>query len=219
MKRVILTKYGFTRFPEEDFHDDGNNFTCYRFSNNGGRNHVSKLVADGQAYLSCHVDGNLPHEVYSNLPHYKRATWDFNGVSVASLTDALLQDFFNSCVEYEREYHEAESQVAWPSIQELVEKCEQVVARKKEELKELTTLVSKYVVAAASMFSDYEWKRIKECIVNLEKEIQRFDPMVYPNQIYRTATSIRFLELDYGKDNYWSKSIKEVFNKYGLSSI
>lgn len=117
MKRINLTKYGFIRFPEEDFTDDGASFQTYRFSETN--NHVSKHVSDGQVYLSVHVIGQLPYEVYSTLPHYRSATWDFNGVSVASLTDAQLQDFFNACLQYEKEYRAAEASIRYPTELEL----------------------------------------------------------------------------------------------------
>jgi hypothetical protein len=87
MKRINLVKYGFVRWPEEDFNDDGNNFTCYRA---GKAVVVSKLVSDGQAYLSCGSDvGNhtLPYEIYSKLPNYNNAQWKYNGVSVEDLTE------------------------------------------------------------------------------------------------------------------------------------
>lgn len=217
MKRIILTKYGFTRFPEQDFHDDGNNFTCYRFSNTD--NHISKLVADGQAYLSCHVSGQLPHEVYSKLPNYRKSNWDFNGISVESLTDELLQEFYQSCVDYEREYQEAENQTVWPTIDELTEKCKEIVSHKHKELEDLVALVNKNMFAAALTFSEYEWKRIRDCIQNLEKETQRYSPITYPTAVYKTQASFRLMQLEYEKDCYWSNSLKEIFAKYGLSSV
>ena len=39
-----MTKYGFKRWKDGDFSDDGNRFTCYRV---GKRVSVSKLVSDG----------------------------------------------------------------------------------------------------------------------------------------------------------------------------
>lgn len=215
MKRVVLTKYGFIRFPEEDFHDDGNNFTCYKFVDD--ESHVSKLVDDGEAYLSIHVNGKLPYEIYSTLPHYKRATWDFNGVSVSSLTDALLQDFYKSCVEYEREYRAAEAAIQYPSLEELTEKAYKVVGKKILELQKLEALVAKHVVGAAMLFSEYDWKRIRDCIQHLNAEIVRFDPTTYPSQIYKTETSFRFIKPEYEmEDSYWVRSIKEVFDKHEL---
>lgn len=215
MKRVVLTKYGFIRFPEEDFHDDGNNFTCYKFADD--KSHVSKLVDDGEAYLSIHVNGKLPYEVYSTLPHYKRATWDFNGISVSSLTDALLQDFYKSCVEYEREYRAAEAAIQYPSLEDLTEKAYKVVGKKILELQKLEALVAKHVVGAAMLFSEYDWKRIRDCIQHLNAEIVRFDPTTYPAQIYKTETSFRFIKPEYEmEDSYWFRSIKEVFDKHEL---
>jgi hypothetical protein len=215
MKRVVLTKYGFSRFPEEDFHDDGNNFTCYKFVDD--ESHVSKLVDDGEAYLSIHVNGKLPYEVYSTLPHYKRATWDFNGISVSSLTDALLQDFYKSCVEYEREYRAAEAAIQYPSLEDLTEKAYKVVGKKILELQKLEALVAKHVVGAAMLFSEYDWKRIRDCIQHLNAEIVRFDPTTYPSQIYKTETSFRFIKPEYEmEDSYWFSSIKEVFDKHEL---
>ena len=215
MKRVVLTKYGFIRFPEEDFHDDGNNFTCYKFVDD--ESHVSKLVDDSEAYLSIHVNGKLPYEIYSTLPHYKRATWDFNGVSVSSLTDALLQDFYKSCVEYEREYRAAEAAIQYPSLEELTEKAYKVVGKKILELQKLEALVAKHVVGAAMLFSEYDWKRIRDCIQHLNAEIVRFDPTTYPSQIYKTETSFRFIKPEYEmEDSYWFRSIKEVFDKHEL---
>ena len=107
MQRINLTKYGFVRWPEKDCSDDGNRFTCYRA---GKKVRVSKLVSEGCAYLSIESsvgNGTLPYDVYSKLPHYHEATWAYNGVSVACLTDNSLKAFYNACVAYEKEYEEA----------------------------------------------------------------------------------------------------------------
>ena len=53
MKKIMMNKYGFVRWPEEDFSDDGNRFYCYKV---GNRVRVSKLVSDGVAYISARVD-------------------------------------------------------------------------------------------------------------------------------------------------------------------
>ena len=157
------------------------------------------------------------HEVYSALPHYKRATWDFNGISVSSLTDALLQDFYMSCVEYEKEYRAAEAAIQYPSLEELTEKAYKVVGKKILELQKLEALVAKNVVHAAMVFSEYEWKRVRDCIQHLNAEIVRFDPTTYPSQIYKTETSFRFIKPEYEmSDSYWFTSIKEVFDKHEI---
>ena len=216
MKRIILTKYGFIRFPEEDFHDDGNNFTCYRFSDTNS--HVSKLVADGQAYLSAHVEGNLPHEIYSKLPHYKRATWDFNGISVASLTDALLQEFYQSCVEYEREYQEAEASIKYPTECELQHKCLRIQTKLTHEMKELEDLIGEHAVEAAVKFSKWEWEQLQKYLTYMLQELIKYKPDTFIPNVLGTARSITFLQnKEDTEPTYWYRSIKEVFTKYGLS--
>lgn len=215
MTRVILTKYGFTRFPEEDFHDDGNNFTCYRFSNTNS--HVSKLVADGQAYLSAHVNGNLPYEVYSSLPHYKRATWDFNGISVASLTDALLQDFYMSCVEYEREYQAAEASIKYPTECELLAKCIRVQNKLILEMTELETLIGEHAVEAAVKFSKWEWEQLQKYLAYMLQELNKYKPDTFIPNVLGTAQSITFLKnKEDTEPTYWFRSLKELFDKHGI---
>ena len=215
MTRINLVKYGFTRFPEEDFHDDGNNFTCYRFSNTN--NHVSKLVADGQAYLSCHVEGNLPYDIYSKLPHYKRATWDFNGVSVSSLTDALLQDFFNSCVEYEMEYQAAEASIKYPTECELLAKCMRIQNKLILEMTELERLMGEHAVEAAVEFSKWEWQQLQEYLKHMLQELSRYNPEKFIPAILGTARSFTFLQnKEDTEPTYWYKSIKEMFQKYSI---
>ena len=169
MTRIILTKYGFTRFPEEDFHDDGNNFTCYRFSDTNS--HVSKLVSDGQVYLSAHVNGQLPYEVYSEFPNYKTATWSFNGISVASLTDEMLQDFFKACVQYEKEYQAAEAAIEYPSECELLAKCIRIQNKLLLETNELETLMGEHAVEAATKFSKWEWQKLQEYLTYMLQEL------------------------------------------------
>lgn len=215
MTRVILTKYGFTRFPEEDFHDDGNNFTCYRFSNTNS--HVSKLVADGQAYLSAHVNGNLPYEVYSSLPHYKRATWDFNGISVASLTDALLQDFYMSCVEYEKEYQAAEASIKYPTECELLAKCIRVQNKLILEMNELETLIGEHAVEAAVKFSKWEWEQLQKYLAYMLQELNKYKPDTFIPNVLGTAQSITFLKnKEDTEPTYWFRSLKELFDKHGI---
>jgi hypothetical protein len=111
MKRINLTKYGFTRWPERDFSDDGNRFTCYR----AGKNvRVSKCLYNGEVFLSietCVGNKIIPYAIYSNLPHYREAAWNYNGISVSSLTDEDLKNFYDACVAYEQEYEEAAAKI------------------------------------------------------------------------------------------------------------
>lgn len=215
MTRINLTKYGFIRFPEEDFHDDGNNFTCYRFSDTNS--HISKLVANGEAYLSVHVTGELPYETYSALPHYKRATWDFNGISVASLTDALLQDFFNSCVEYEKEYRAAEASIKYPTELELQHKCMHIQAKLIKEMSELERLMGDHAVEAATKFAKWEWQRLQEHLTHMLQELSKYNPDTFIPGHLGTARSFTFIQSKADVEpTYWYTSIKEMFQKHSI---
>lgn len=214
MTRINLIKYGFTRFPEEDFTDDSSRYTCYRV---GKTARVSKLVADGQAYLSVRVSGQLPYEVYSTLPHYKRATWDFNGISVSSLTDALLQDFFNACVEYEKEYMAAEASIEYPSELELQHKCLRIQTKLTREMNELETLIGEHAVEAATKFSKWEWQKLQEYLTYMLQELSRYKPDTFVPSVLGTARSFTFLQnKEDTEPTYWYKSIKDMFQKHSI---
>lgn len=214
MKRICLSKYGFVKWPEESFSDDGNYFDGWRA---GEAVRVSKLVKDGRVYLSARINGNLPYDVYASLPHYRRVTWDLNGISVSSLTDALLQDFYTSCVEYEKEYRAAEASVEYPSLEALTEKCRRIVNKRRLELTEIENLLTKHIREAVLKFPSYDWARIQEYMKNLESRIKAFNPETYPRATYGKATSFTFIESkDDIQDNYWFTALKEIFNNYGL---
>jgi hypothetical protein len=215
MTRINLVKYGFIRFPEEDFSDDGNRFTCYRFSDTNS--HISKLVADGQAYLSVHVSGQLPYEVYSKLPYYKEATWEYNGISVDSLTDEMLQDFFNACVMYEKEYQAAEASIKYPTECELLAKCIRIQNKIILEMSELETLMGDHAVEAATKFSKWEWERLQECLKHMLQELSKYKPEKFIPDVLGTARSFTFLQnKDDTEPTYWYKSIKEMFQKHSI---
>ena len=108
MKKILMSKYGFVRWPEQDFSDDGSRFTCYKA---GQRIRVSKTTYDGEVFISgTIIDGELPYEVYSALPHYC-SLMNLNGISISSLEDSDLEKFYDDCLEYEQEYIDAENQV------------------------------------------------------------------------------------------------------------
>ena len=214
MKRITLTKYGFVRWPEEDFSDDGNRFQCYRA---GKKVRVSKLVADGEAYLSIGSDvGNssLPYDTYKNLPHFDEANWKYNGVSVESLTDEDLKNFYEACIAYEKEYEEAEAKIQYPSIDELKAKALEINSKKLLELSHVEMLLKKYGLEAISKFNTFEWARIQECTRNLMKEL--IDQETYPQKIFKTSYSFTFMKKDSEEESYWYKTIVVLFQKYGL---
>lgn len=215
MKRINLTKYGFIRFPEEDFTDDGNRFQSYRFSETNS--HVSKLVSDGTVYLSVHVDGQLPYEVYSVLPNYHAATWSYNGISVACLTDEMLQDFFNACVKYEKEYQAAEAAMEYPNELELQHKCNRIMTKLALEMNELEKLIGEHAVEAAVKFSKWEWEQLQKYLAYMLQELDKYNPDKFIPPMLRTARSITFLQnKEDTEPTYWYKSIKKMFQKYEM---
>lgn len=214
MKKIMMAKYGFVRCPEEDFSDDGNRFTCYKV---GTRVRVSKLVADGQVYLSARIDGSkLPYEVYSQLPHYKFLD-DLNGVAVVPLTDADLEKLYQDCLAYEQEYEEAEASIAYPTLEELTSKASMVVGKRLLEISKIENRLNKHTREIIEKFSPYEWKRIQEYMKYLMADVKSFDPGTYPQQILGTARSFNFVKPEtYMEESYWFKALKELFEKYGI---
>jgi hypothetical protein len=215
VKRVNLTKYGFIRWPERDFNDDGNNFSCFRV----GTLEVSKLVSRGQVYLSAQAStcGNktLPYEIYSKLPYYNEASWKYNGIDLSTLTDADLQAFYEFCVEFEKAYVEEEANIKYPTIEELTERCEQLQAKAITEY----TVAQKIVMDAVLLnkfikLSDYQVKAVKRYLTQLHSATEGFDPKVYPQSIYKTSYSFKLMDPNFHdlvKENYWLKALKEIF--------
>ena len=198
MKRINLTKYGFVRWPEEDFSDDGNRFQGYKA---GKAVRVSKLVSAGQVYLSIGSTvgkGTLPHEVYCNLPSYNSACWNYNGVSIDSLTEQDLIDFYNACVSYEKEYEEAESSIKYPTLEEITAQCEKITAKAEAEYKQASQLVVNAVLdGTITKLSDYEIKELKSSLTTLKNAVNNYDPTTYPQRVYRKSSSFDFVKPTY----------------------
>jgi hypothetical protein len=212
MKRINLVNYGFVRWPEEDFSDDGNRFTCYRV---GKSIRVSKHVAGGWIYLSASEPsgGNLPYQIYSQLPHYRAANWGLNGVTLDSLTYEDLHNFYEACVAYEKEYEAAEANLVYPTLEELQKKAAELYIATMANVKELEKLFNKYIFDAAVRFSPYEWKNCQEYLKSLIREMESLDPETYPQKIVNTAGSFNFMDRKH-KDSYYFTYVKDLFARY-----
>lgn len=210
MKRIMMNKYGFERWPEEDFSDDGNRFTCYKV---GNRVRVSKLVADGQAYISARIDGiKLPYEVYSQLPHYKVLD-DLNGVSVDSIDEDDLLELYHACVEYEQEYDAAEANLDLPSMAAIKAQCSLIRDNLNRQLKEADSMIKANLTQLITNLSNYKWESIKTYYNNLLAELERVD--TYPARLYNTAQSIAFCDSSssYLNDSYYYERILEIIGQ------
>lgn len=217
MKRINLTKYGFIRYPDGDFSDDGSFFRTYRFSDTNS--YISKLVSEGQAYLSVHVTGNLPYEVYSTLPNYRAATWSYNGISVESLTDKMLQNFFNACVKYEKEYQAAEASMAWPSIAEIKAQTQKIYALRQQELNKISQLLALHSADLALKLSKYAWSDFQDCLKHLVQEVGKFNPETFPQTIYQKSYSVDFVKPTNSdlKTGYWFGRLMEYIDRSKLN--
>jgi hypothetical protein len=215
MKRINLIKYGFVRWPEQDFSDDGNRFQCYRA---GEMVRVSKLVSNGQVYLSIDSgcgDHKLPHRIYSELPHYRAANWDYNGVSVESITDEDIVAFYDACVAYEKEYREAKAATVYPTLEELKEKASELYDQMTVDFEAIKELFGKHAFAAATKLTNYEWGTCREYLQYFEKELENSVPGTKASYLLGSPYSFDFMEKDY-QESYYSKRIKEIFAKYDL---
>lgn len=217
MTRVNLIKYGFVRWPEEDFSDDGNRFRGYRA---GKKVRVSKLVADGDVYLSIDSSvgkGTLPYGIYKTLPHYNDALWKYNGVSAKDLTDEDLKNFYDACIAYEQEYEAAEAKIVYPTLEEIRQKALRITAKRSIELDCIELWLKDHCLEAIEKFSPHEWKQVQEYTRNLIGDANRYHPDTYPQTIFGKQGSFDFVKPEYDmKDSFYYTYIKEIFEKYSM---
>lgn len=222
MKRINMKKYGFIRNEEEDFHDDGNNFKGYAIGPNS-RLRISKLVSDGRVYLSSDMNGNkLDCTEYSKLPHYRDAVWNYNGIAMDSLTDEDLVNFYNACVEYEKEYIEAESKITFPTIEEIRNQCIRIRKLRQQELDNITTLLNTHGTdLLLGLTSDYDLRELRRYYSSLKREAEGFNPDTYPQTIQYSNYGRNFVKEDNCNltDNFYYRQLKEIISKVVPISI
>ena len=216
MKRINMTKYGFIRNEREDFHDDGNNFKGYATGPNS-RLRISKLVSEGRAYLSADMNGcKLDYTEYSKLPHYQEATWLYNGKEVELLTESDLHNWYNACVEYEKEYIEAESKIVFPTIEEIRNQCIRIRKLRQQELSTITKLINDNGTSLLlGITSDYELRNLRDYYKNLKCAADGLDPDLYPQTIQKSNYGRNFVKETNGdlKENWYYVKLKEIISK------
>lgn len=189
MKRINLLKYGFTRWEHGDFTDDGSKFYCYKA---GDRVIVSKCTYNGQVYLSGRIDGDyLDYNVYSTLPHFK-ALDRLNGVLIDGLIEEDLIQFYNDCLEYEKEYKEAEKNVVFPTIEELKEQCLKIRAHYQEQLIKAKNYIEQNALTLFLKADGFTIRRIRTNLEVISNRAKGYDPNTYPQTIQKSCYGINF---------------------------
>lgn len=207
MKKIMMAKYGFERWPDQDYSDDGQTFICYKV---GERVEVSKTTYKGEAFIDGNIHGTkLPYDIYSKLPHYATVS-KLNGVSIESLTDQDLIDLYEACLAYEQEYTEAENTIKMPTYQEIQEQCVKVQAKRIAEMAEVETLLAKKVTKLMLNTNEWQWKDIRHYYVQLSKEAQKYNTFV--DQIFNKSHSIGFCQPDCNelKDSWYYTHLLEM---------
>jgi hypothetical protein len=211
MKKIMMTKYGFVRWPEEDFSDDGTRFMAYRV---GERVRVTKATYKSEVYLDGTIHGTkLPYEVYSKLPHYS-ATGKLNGVSIDSLTDQDLLDLYEACLAYEQEYIEAENNILMPTLDEIKKRCLEIQYKRATELAAAQELMSGKIAKLALLLNDWRWKDLKRYMTAVANQYNSFNPEVYASNIFGTSKSIELCKPDCQelKDSWYYTAMVELIN-------
>ena len=213
MTRINLVKYGFVRCPEEDFSDDGSRFQAYKV----GRVRVTKLVADGYAYIDGDInDGKLPYDVYSKLPHYKELG-RLNGEPTSVITEDDIQRLYEACQAYDIEYTNAESSIVYPTLDEIRDKASRITNARMLELSKIENRLNRNMREAITKLSAYEWKYLYEYFNNLVKATRNFNIATYPQTIVGQAFSFTFVKPEYEmEESYWFERLNELFEKYNL---
>lgn len=213
MKKIMMTKYGFVRTPEDDFSDDGSRFQAYRV----GRVRVTKHVSDGEAYINGDIiNGRLPYAVYSKLPHYVFCG-KLNGVPVAALTDEDFQELYESCQAYDKEYTDAENSIQYPTEPELQHKCLRIQTKLTCEIEEIGQLMGKHAVEVAAKFDKWEWQQLQEYFKAMLQQINSYNPDTFIPSTIGSAYSFNFLANKADTEpTYYYTYVKEMFQKHSI---
>ena len=212
MKRIELTKYGFIRSKEDDFSDDGNRFTCYRV----GKVRVSKLVSEGEAYISASIDDYLlSYETYSQLPHYRDLD-ALNGISASDITEEDLQKLYEDCISYEKEYDNAYNSIKWPSEKEIADKAREFFTEYIKVYNQLEEEFRYNMLTIANRCSSYEWSSLRDYIRSFRNAYEQYsDPDDYGRRLFKNIRSLDFVKKTPNvTDDFWVKQIRKIIEEY-----
>ena len=211
MKKIMMNKYGFERWQEEDFSDDGNRFTCYKA---GERVRVSKLVSNGRVFISARIDGDkLPYEEYSILPSYKELD-KLNRIDLEDLTDEHLYTLYESCLAYEQEYTDAENMIVMPTLEDIIKHCKYIQGLRRVEIASIEQNIKNNITELLSKATEYQWKDIKYYYNLLCGKLSYYDESTYPQTVIGTRQSLYLCKADFSdkKESYYYRRLLELIN-------
>lgn len=208
MKHIDLTKYGFVRFPDDDFFDDSGKFTCYKV----GKVRVYILIYEDKVYLSGDIPNlPLPCEIYSKLSHYKAVEGDYNGIPLSSLTDYKIRKFYDACVAYDKEVEETMHNIHYPTLSELEAKAQEILNKYHDEYTEISAIISKMpsVLIELHKKSKYDFESFMDAYTTIYEKANMIERVDY---ILNTAYSFGYMEKEV-KDSWYYKHCLMMLGK------
>lgn len=210
MKRINMTKYGFERWPEQDFTDDGVKFTCYKVGNHV---RVSKTTYQGEAFIDGHIElYQLPYETYSKLPHYSSIS-ALNGVMISDLTDEDLVQLYNDCLAYEQEYLDAVANFNYPSREEIEVQYDKSLKAAQAAYAEASELVTKNLDNIVKDGSNTVIVQIFRYLEQLRSNISSFEKKENIDNILNTAYSVQFCNEEADETPWQLTYLKELLQR------
>jgi hypothetical protein len=135
-----------------------------------------------------------------------------NSISLETLTEEDLIQFYNDCLAYEQEYINAEQTIELPSLAEIEAQGMRILNKKRKNLEEVEQLIQEHILSIISFVDDYKWKTIKSYYNNLKQDVDAFDPAAHAKAILGTSVSADFCKPDtYAlQDSYYYSRLKEI---------
>ena len=119
-----------------------------------------------------------------------------------------------ACVQYEKEYTDAENNIQMPTLEEIKEQCVRVQAKRLAEFVEVEALLGKHAVKMALKLPAWQWKTVQEYLANLAAKRATYSPELYAPTILGSAQSIKFCKPDCTEldDCYYYNYLKDLIN-------
>lgn len=178
-ENVTMSSFGFVRSPEEDFSDDGTRFKVYRI-NEAPEMHITYVKSSGEYFISARwepkdIDNNkyLTYDEESKLPHYK-SLYALNGVSEISKED--LQNFYNNCIEFAKEYKEALNNIKEIKDDDIIDKINREYQNCLNQYNELINKIKSVDLLDNDNVSDYDVREIRDYLRDMKKTLERYKP-------------------------------------------